>query len=128
MNLPHEELTPAEFETFLDEQEAKPQAKTIDEIRDKLCLKLGYDDGLKGRQDVLVTEETIEKIINIMVKPTQALITEAKADERQAMLDLPELQDENVYPTPKGMAIAIIRNELRADIRAAIKLNGGSDE
>ena len=88
MNLPHEELTPAEFETFLDEQEAKPQAKTIDEIRDKLCLKLGYDDGLKGRQDVLVTEETIEKIINIMVKPTQALITEARIDELKYWMDL----------------------------------------
>ena len=27
MNLPHEELTPAEFETFLDEQEAHPMPR-----------------------------------------------------------------------------------------------------
>ena len=33
MNLPHEELTPAEFEAFLAEQEAKTQANTLDTIK-----------------------------------------------------------------------------------------------
>jgi len=58
----------------------------------------------------------------------QTLITEARADERKAMLDMPKLKDEKqdkVFSTFKGgisnMGSNHYRNQLRAEIRTAIK-------
>jgi len=67
-----------------------------------------------------------------LVGRVKALITEARANERQAMLDIPELQDEteNVFSHTNPLWVVreqymINRNELRAEIRAAIKKMGG---
>ena len=78
----------------------------------------------------------------IRLQEIEALITKAKAEERQAMLDIPEMQDEeaHLYGSTEQLAlttddgdifendIAIGRNAFRAEIRAAIKKRGGSDE
>ncbi|HUH57839.1 MAG TPA: hypothetical protein VL020_04935 [Pseudomonadales bacterium] len=39
---------------------------TEQELRDKLCMKLSYDDGLKGRQAVMLLGSDIQDIVEIV--------------------------------------------------------------
>ena len=61
MNLPHEELTPAEFETFLDEQEAHPvpRPKKLDILKIKKLAKAVRDDDEAKPQ----ASKTIDEIL-----------------------------------------------------------------
>jgi len=79
----------------------KPQANTLDEILNKLELAIAGDDAIDCSK--------------AHIGATQAIT--------QAMLDMPELQDE--YSGDSSDFQYDIRNELRAEIRTAIKKIGG---
>ena len=39
---------------------------TEQELRFTLCMKLGYDDGVKGRQEVMVLESDVKDIVELV--------------------------------------------------------------
>lgn len=47
------------------------QSSKDEELRQKICLVLGYDDGIKGRQSVFVLEEDISKILKLIQSEKQ---------------------------------------------------------
>ena len=59
------------------------------ELRDELCLKLGYDDGIKGRQDILVTEDTVDNLMNLITLHTKEAYKKGYIDGGIAQLTNP---------------------------------------
>lgn len=49
-------------------------------IRYAICMKLGYDDGIKGRQSVFLLETDIDDLIGLFTKREKALLEKTMAE------------------------------------------------
>jgi len=96
----------------------KPQAKTINEILD-------WQTHLTMEQAVL-QDVSSTKNIHITEKMMLDAKHEAKQAITQAMLDIPEMQDESITRAGNSAQFNSIsgQNMLRAEIRTAIKKMG----
>jgi len=134
MNLPHEELTPAEFETFLDEQEAKPQANKTIELREQI------ETHVKDAMGDFPTPHLLEWHTDIFL----SVITQAMLDalpEKYGLhivKEMEELKEEikNLHPSSNAyrdaersrsmrMGRKVGFNEAIDQFESAIKLRGG---
>ena len=106
----------------------KPQANTHKNLKYEILAALECDKDCGDKVDT-------DTCFDNQVERVETLLQEARADERQAMLDMPELQYEKEDLmdkwTPEMSAVItetrrIIygRNALRAEIRTAIKKRG----